>query len=231
MAESTVMIDVIDKLSRTHSNISIINKPNPVYSYAATKKELLQLIQIPWYYIYEAGTTTIINGNNFKNYFPEGGGGGGGMTPREVELLIKSKIDSTISTTSTNAVQNSTITNFVNSSIETSTAEFKGTFETRSQLDATVGNKNDYAFLIVKNDDQSVNHYERYKWVDNVSSGSHWVYEYSLNNSSFTSEQWAAINSGVKSTDISELKIDVNNLKNELLGINTLVGEGIANES
>ena len=98
MAEATVMIDVIDKLSTTHSNISIINKPNPVYSYSATEKELLQLIQIPWYYIYEAGTKNIINGNNIKDYFPEGGGGGGGgggdaYTKKQTDSLLNAKVD------------------------------------------------------------------------------------------------------------------------------------------
>ena len=46
--------------------------------------------------------------------------------------------------------------------------------------------------------------YNRYKAV--VSGGSTtWTYEYTLNNSSFTASQWAAINSGLTSTDKTKL--------------------------
>ena len=49
---------------------------------------------------------------------------------------------------------------------------------------------NDYAF--VQTTDTAGNTlYDRYKW-----NGSEWLFEYELNNSSFTAAQWAAINSG-----------------------------------
>lgn len=148
MAAHTVDIDVIDKsaLPEDHSNIPVINQPNPCYGYSATAKEVNYLMHFAQYCIYESGTNNIINGNTYLNYFPEeggGGGGGGGVTPEEVQNIINSSmstltsvassgdyddlndkpvIDSTTSTESTNAIQNKGITNFVNSSIETSVA-------------------------------------------------------------------------------------------------------------
>ena len=75
-----VAIDVIDRSIPigNNRNIAVINKPNPVYGYEATAKEVAHLIQIPMYYIYEAGTPNIIDGTNYYDYFPEEGGGGGG---------------------------------------------------------------------------------------------------------------------------------------------------------
>lgn len=284
MAIRTVAIDVIDISipEANHKNIPIINKPNRCYGYNANAKEVWKLIQISRLFIYEAGTNKIINGNNYYEYFPEEeGGGGGGVTPEDVQNMITASIDtaisttstnavqnkvikeyvdtglsskvdtssladvatsgdyedlinlptvdSSISTTSTNAVQNATITNFVNSSIETATADFKGTFETKEAMNAVTGDKNDYAFLIVKNTDGTVNHYERYKWVTEQIDGCNWEFEYSLNNSSYTAEQWAAINSGIKSADVSQIGTntsDISNLKNEK--VDKIDGKGLS---
>lgn len=221
MATHTVNIDVIDKTIPIGNNrvIPVINQPNPALGYAASANEVAQLLQLANYYVYEAGTDTIINPYNYYDYFPEaggggGGGGGGGVTPQTVQSMIDASIDSTVSDTSTKAVQNAAITNFVNSSIESSTAEFKGTYDSKVEMDAVTANQNDYAFLCVLNNDGSVNHYERYKWSDTEVSGSHWLFEYNVNNSSFTAEQWAAINSGIKDTDVSALGGHVNNTNN-----------------
>lgn len=221
MATHTVNIDVIDKTIPIGNNrvIPVINQPNPALGYAASANEVAQLLQLTNYYVYEAGTDTIINPYNYYDYFPEaggggGGGGGGGVTPQTVQSMIDASIDSTVSDTSTKAVQNAAITNFVNSSIESSTAEFKGTYDSKAEMDEVTANQNDYAFLCVLNDDGSVNHYERYKWSDTEVSGSHWLFEYNVNNSSFTAEQWAAINSGIKDTDVSALGGHVNNTNN-----------------
>ena len=81
---------------------------------------------------------------------------------------------------------------FVNSSIATNTAYFIGTFNSVAELEAYSGTltNNDYAF--VQTTDTAGNTlYDRYKW-----NGSEWLFEYELNNSSFTAAQWAAINSG-----------------------------------
>lgn len=91
---------------------------------------------------------------------------------------------------------------FVNSSIATNTAYFVGTFDSLDALNAYMGTKtnNDYAF--VKSLDSAGNTiYNRYKW-----NGSAWLFEYALNNSSFTSDQWAAINSGASAAKINQIK-------------------------
>lgn len=90
---------------------------------------------------------------------------------------------------------------FVNSSITSNTADFIGTFNSLEELEAysgTVAN-NDYAF-VVKKDESGNTIYDRYKY-----NGS-WIFEYSLNNSSFTSEQWKAINSGITADIVALIK-------------------------
>ena len=89
--------------------------------------------------------------------------------------------------------------NFVNSSIATNTANFIGTFNSVAELEAYSGTltNNDYAF--VQTTDIAGNTlYDRYKW-----NGSEWLFEYELNNSSFTASQWATINSGATSSDVA----------------------------
>lgn len=91
--------------------------------------------------------------------------------------------------------------NFVNSSIATNTANFIGTFNSVAELEAYSGTltNNDYAF-VVTTDSAGNTVYNRYKW-----NGSAWLFEYALNNSSFTSNQWAAINSGATTTNIGQI--------------------------
>ena len=89
--------------------------------------------------------------------------------------------------------------NFVNSSIATNTANFIGTFTSVADLEAYSGTltNNDYAF--VETTDTAGNTlYDRYKW-----NGTEWLFEYELNNSSFTSDQWGAINSGITANDVT----------------------------
>lgn len=100
---------------------------------------------------------------------------------------------------------------FVNSSIATSTADFRGTSAqhlTESEFIAWANglthNQNDYVYWWTTDGDGNTV-YKRYKW-----DGTTWVYEYDLNNSSFTAEQWAAINSGI-----------TNALKNKLVALPT----------
>lgn len=88
---------------------------------------------------------------------------------------------------------------FVNSTVGTNTAIFRGTFNSLQELEAYSGDKtnNDYAFVIDEDSDGNTV-YNRYKY-----NGTSFVYEYSLNNSSFTSDQWAAIQSGITSNDVA----------------------------
>ena len=96
--------------------------------------------------------------------------------------------------------------NFVNSSIATNTANFIGTFNSVAELEAYSGAKddNDYAFVI-SSDAAGNTLYNRYKW-----NGTAWLFEYALNNSSFTSNQWAAINSGATTANIGQIATKAN---------------------
>lgn len=99
---------------------------------------------------------------------------------------------------------------FVNSSIATATAEFRGSFTSLDELKATPGNLNDYAFYL-HTDSVGNSIVDRYKWT---TAG--WLYEYTLNNSSFTAEQWAALNSAITATLVQSYN---NHLKNSTIHI------------
>ena len=94
---------------------------------------------------------------------------------------------------------------FVNSSIATATAEFKGSFTSLDELKATSGNLNDYAFYL-HTDSVGNSIVDRYKWT---TAG--WLYEYTLNNSSFTAEQWAALNSAITATLVQSYNSHLSN--------------------
>lgn len=100
---------------------------------------------------------------------------------------------------SNNVPKSGGVYSFVNSSVSTATAYFIGTFNSVDALNAYAGTKtiNDYAF--VKGTDSAGNaQYNRYKW-----DGSQWLFEYTLNNSSFTANQWATINSGLTANSLT----------------------------
>lgn len=122
-------------------------------------------------------------------------------TEAEIQALILDKIPTQASSTNQLADKD-----FVNSSIATSTATFRGTVTTTTALAALTGDANDYAFL--QNIDPVTGltlSYDRYKWVESGGDYGHWKYEYTLNNSSFTSDQWAAINSGITCQIVQDL--------------------------
>lgn len=106
---------------------------------------------------------------------------------------------------------------FVNSSIATATANYKGSYNllndlsltisaTHAQIQTALGTQisqadnNDYCFVEIPTSDETpteIAKVGRYKF-----DGTNWEYEYTLNNSSFTANQWAAINSGITSGKI-----------------------------
>ena len=88
---------------------------------------------------------------------------------------------------------------FVNSSIATNTANFAGTFTSESEFPAVATN-NDYLFLDTV-DEEGNKIFKRYKYAADTSR---WVYEYTLNNSSFTAAQWAAIQSGITAEIVND---------------------------
>lgn len=101
---------------------------------------------------------------------------------------------------------------FVNSSIATSTSTFRGTYDSLEALLAYDGEKddNDYAF-VTEVDDTGNSSYNRYKY-----DGQNWIYEYKLNNSSFTEAQWSSINSGATEALIAQILINQNEFNNYL---------------
>ena len=101
---------------------------------------------------------------------------------------------------------------FVNSSIATATAEFRGTYNSLAELQAVSADENDYGY--VRTTDAAGNTvFKRYKYT----SGS-WVFEYDLNNSSFTASQWAAINSAITAELVEKLRaLPTNSALTELL--------------
>ena len=132
---------------------------------------------------------------------------------------------------------------FVNSSIQTNTASFKGTYNNHENLglpntatheqiaeklqeaiDAKhlAYDDNDYAFVEIPHDDSEPTVFERierYKCVRTSEEGVEpatfeWEYEWTLNNSSFTAEQWAAINSGITSGKIDDINAHMGNTNN-----------------
>ena len=95
-----------------------------------------------------------------------------------------------------------TTKDFVNSSIATNTANFLGTFNTLEEIEAlTDVTNNDYAFWKTIDTLGSVV-FKRYKYI---AYKQEWKFEYELNNSSFTAEQWEAINSGITAELVAKI--------------------------
>lgn len=143
--------------------------------------------------------------------------------------------------------------NFVNSSVSTNTAYFIGTFESVEELEAYSGTvtNNDYAFVVGTDSDGNTV-YNRYKYTTATTPAS-WLFEYALNNSSFTAAQWASIQSGITSADVTQIGTNTTNIaakqpktletpltvdgtqqttvEGALGAVNTLAGKGIANKA
>ena len=95
---------------------------------------------------------------------------------------------------------------FVNSSIANDAATFQGTFESVNDLPTTNIKNNDYAFIVSVTSEGNPE-YKRYKY-----NGTQWIEEFTLNNSSFTANQWAAINSGITDTWINDTNEKLKNV-------------------
>lgn len=105
---------------------------------------------------------------------------------------------------------------FVNSSIGTNTADYISNngqpFTSLAELEAYSGpvTNNDYAF-VVTTDASGNTVYNRYKY-STATTPAAWAFEYALNNSSFTANQWDAINSGATSTNIAQIATNASNI-------------------
>lgn len=100
--------------------------------------------------------------------------------------------------------------NFVNSTVATNTANYIGNFDSVDALNAYSGTltNNDYAYVVITDSVGNVV-YNRYKY--NGDEGA-WKFEYKLNNTGFTAEQMAAINSGVTATAVAQIATNKNNV-------------------
>lgn len=105
--------------------------------------------------------------------------------------------------------------NFVNSTVGTNTANYiyktesggeKVPFSSVAELEAYAGTvtNNDYAF-VAGIDENGNAYYDRYK-ADVNDGVVTWAKEYRLNNSSFTAEQWAAIQSGITAEKVAQFE-------------------------
>lgn len=146
---------------------------------------------------------------------------------------VKATTDATLNASSTNPIQNKPVagaisaiyemipsqasrTNkladkeFVNSSVSTNTANYISDngqpFASVAALEAYSGTitNNDYAF-VTGTDSAGNTYYDRYKATVSGNTVT-WAKEYRLNNSSFTAEQWAAINSGITAALVQQLQ-------------------------
>ena len=128
----------------------------------------------------------------------------------------ESKLDTRVSTIESKIPNQASATNqladkdFVNSSISTATATFRGTVSTISELKTLSGDLNDYAFVrVIDTTTGLVKQFDKYKYTATASAETgNWVYEYTLNNSSFTEAQWKAINSGATEEIIAQMLED-----------------------
>ncbi len=150
---------------------------------------------------------------------------------KTAEIVTDAKLDQN----STNPIQNQAIAklipftasstnqladkNFVNSTVGTNTANYiyktvedeNVPFDSVEELEAYTGTvtQNDYAFVTGIDEDGN-RYFDRYKAT--VNNGVvEWAKEYRLNNSSFTAEQWAAIQSGITAEKIEQLDTAINN--------------------
>ena len=102
------------------------------------------------------------------------------------------QVGTLISTAINSALQAYATKEYVGQQVQEYAGTFRGTFDTLAELEETVGNHhNDYAWVKVTDSDGD-NDYDRYKY-----NGSAWVFEYRLNNTHFTSDELAAIRSGM----------------------------------
>lgn len=130
---------------------------------------------------------------------------------------VSNKAQTVIASSTTDYPSSAATAQFVNSSIATATARFLGNYSltdlgltypaTDSQIEAALDaysfqsapTNNDYVYVEIQNPQTTSvdDMVKRFKF-----NGTNWLYEYTLNNSSFTAAEIAAIDSGVNSTKV-----------------------------
>lgn len=100
--------------------------------------------------------------------------------------------------------------NFVNVSIETSTATFRGSFQTKALLDAYSGDVDNNDYAVVLTDETHDNETWRYKF----NAAGEWLAEYKISNSPLTPSQIAALNSGITDDKVTDYDNHINDTDN-----------------
>ena len=91
---------------------------------------------------------------------------------------------------------------YVDGKVASGTANFVGTFNSLSELQAVQNpTNNDYGFVIEK-DALGNEYYDRYKYN---ASTQQWLFEYKVESTPFTADQWAAIQSGMTAALVTKL--------------------------
>lgn len=137
------------------------------------------------------------------------------------EQPLQNKVLAALMQNDVSAENQLTTVDFVNSTVGTNTANYiykttsggqKVPFDSIAELEAYAGTvtNNDYAFVTGTDAAGNV-YFDRYK-ADVDGAVVSWAKEYRLNNSSFTSAQWAAINSGITSELLAVLEAQANSV-------------------
>ena len=142
---------------------------------------------------------------------------------KEADALLDSRLESVEGKIPAGASAENPLTDkqYVDNAVATASATFRGTYNEVTDLELTTeathteiataladaidtADNNDYCFVQIPTSDATpteISCIERYKFV----TGTGWEYEYTLNRSGFTSDQWAAINSGITSALVTKL--------------------------
>ena len=155
------------------------------------------------------------------------------LTTGHVNLVKANSADVPSGTSNTAVPTQAAMVNFVNSSIASQTGKLIGTVDVVDDLGLAVTatneqiatallsyyqsqnpTNNDYCYVTLDTEPStpSKDEYRRFKY-----NGTAWTYEYTLNNSSFTSQQWEAINSLITNSSygtVSAISLDVVDIKN-----------------
>ena len=130
---------------------------------------------------------------------------------------------------------------FVNSSIQTNTADFDGSWATYAAIPSTVGGFTSEGFpepsnnnyLVVVADETQDGGTWRYKYVDDGTAynKNKWKVEYEINETPMTAAQLAALNSGITSTLVAQIGTNQNNIttiNGQISTINTTLATKIS---
>lgn len=126
---------------------------------------------------------------------------------------------------------------FVNSSVQTATANFLGSWDDWASVPETEEGfrlppkKNDYIVVLLDESHEHLGQTWRYKYLWNTAndeySKDNWLPEYKVNDAPFTDAQMKAINSGITDTlvaEISALRTELNELKQKALTARAVTG-------